>query len=118
MCIRIEFEFIDQEHFSRMCIRICYKVNSCEKREVHVSNSIVLIIFHVPLHTHKKITELTLKQFRFGNSSTQITEHNSQNNSVRDSVILCSHSSRDHKQFQKQFGSVITEQELTKIIQK
>ena len=31
------------------------------------------------------------KQFRFGNSSTQITEQNSPNNSVRDSVILCSH---------------------------
>ena len=41
--------------------------------------------------THKKITELIPKQFRFGNSSTQITEHNSQNNSVRDSVVLCSH---------------------------
>ena len=41
--------------------------------------------------THKKITELIPKQFRFGNSSTQITKYNSQNNSVRDSVILCSH---------------------------
>ena len=40
---------------------------------------------------HKKITELIPKQFRFGNSSTQITEHNSQNNLVMDSVILCSH---------------------------
>ena len=38
--------------------------------------------------THKKITELIPKQFRFGNSSTQMTEHSSQNNSVRDSVIL------------------------------
>ena len=36
---RIEFKFIDQEHFSRMCIRIGYKVNSCEKREVRASNS-------------------------------------------------------------------------------
>ena len=41
--------------------------------------------------THKKITKLIPKQFRFGNSSTQITEYNSNNNSVRDSVILCSH---------------------------
>ena len=41
--------------------------------------------------THKKITELIPKQFRFGNSSTQITEYNSKNNSVRDLVILCSH---------------------------
>ena len=41
--------------------------------------------------THKKITELIPKQFRFGNSSTQITEYNSQNNSVRDPEILCSH---------------------------
>ena len=41
--------------------------------------------------THKMITELIPKQFRFGNSSTQITESNSQNNSGRDSVILCSH---------------------------
>ena len=49
ICIRIEFEFCDQEHFSRMCIRICYKVNSCEKREVRASNSksMVLRIFHV-----------------------------------------------------------------------
>ena len=49
ICIRIEFEFIDQEHFSRMCIRIGYKVNSCEEREVCVSNSksMVLRIFHV-----------------------------------------------------------------------
>ena len=41
--------------------------------------------------THKKITELIPKQFRFGNFSTQITEYYSQRNSVRDSVILCSH---------------------------
>ena len=33
--------------------------------------------------THKQITELNPKRFRFGNSSTQITEHSSQNNSVR-----------------------------------
>ena len=47
ICIRIEFEFIDQEHCSRMCICICYKVNSCEKREVRASNSksMVLRIF-------------------------------------------------------------------------
>ena len=44
----------------------------------------------VPI-THKKITEPIPEQFRFGNFSTQITEDNSQNNSVRDSVILCSH---------------------------
>ena len=45
----IEFEFVDQEHFSRMCIRICYKVSSREKREVHASNSksMVLRYFHV-----------------------------------------------------------------------
>ena len=41
--------------------------------------------------THKKITELIPKLFRFGTSSTQITESVSPNNSVRDSVILCSH---------------------------
>ena len=41
--------------------------------------------------THTEITELIPKQFRFGNSSTQITEYNSQNNSVRDLVFLCSH---------------------------
>ena len=35
------------------------------------------------LHT-KSITKLIPKQFRFGNSSTQITEHNSQDSSVRD----------------------------------
>ena len=39
----------------------------------------------------KKITELIQKQFRFGNSSTQIIESNSQNNSVRDSPILSAH---------------------------
>ena len=41
--------------------------------------------------THKKITKWIPEQFRFGNSTTQITEHNSKNNSVRDSEILCSH---------------------------
>ena len=48
-CIRIAFKFIGQEQFSRMCIRICYRVTSCEKREVRVSNSnsMVLRIFHV-----------------------------------------------------------------------
>ena len=40
---------------------------------------------------HKRITKLIPKQFRFGNSSTKITEHNSHSNSVKDSVILCSH---------------------------
>ena len=34
---------------------------------------------------HKKITELIPKQFRFGNSSTKITEYNSHSNSVKDS---------------------------------
>ena len=33
--------------------------------------------------THKKITELIPKQFRFGTSSTQITEYNSHSNSVK-----------------------------------
>ena len=49
MCIGIEFEFIDPEHFSRMGIRICYKAISCEKREVRASNSksMVLRIVHV-----------------------------------------------------------------------
>ena len=37
---------------------------------------------NIPLHT-KKITELIPRQFRFGNSSTEITEYNSQNISVR-----------------------------------
>ena len=41
--------------------------------------------------THKKITELLPKQFRFGNSSTDITKLNAQNNSVRASVIHWSH---------------------------
>ena len=41
--------------------------------------------------THKNITELIQKQLWFGNSSTKITKSNSQNNSVRDSVFLCSH---------------------------
>ena len=40
---------------------------------------------------HKKISELIPKQIRFGNSSTKITEYNSQSNSVRGSVILCIH---------------------------
>ena len=40
---------------------------------------------------HKKITELIPKQFRFGNVLTKITEDNSQNNSVSNLVILCSH---------------------------
>ena len=44
--------------------------------------------------THKKITKLIPKRFRFGTSSTQNTEYNSQNNSVRDSAILCSHFGR------------------------
>ena len=45
--IRVEFEFINQEN-SRVCIRICYKRNSCEKHELCVSNSrsMVLRIFH------------------------------------------------------------------------
>ena len=49
ICIRIEFRFIAPKHSSRMCIRICYTVNSCEKREVRVSNSksMVLRIVHV-----------------------------------------------------------------------
>ena len=42
-------------------------------------------------HCTKKMSEFTPKQFRFGNSSAQIAEYNSNNNSVRDSVILCSH---------------------------
>ena len=46
-------------------------------------------IFCLPLH--KRITKLIPKRFRFGNSSTKITEHNSHSNSVKDSVILCSH---------------------------
>ena len=29
-CIRIEFEFINRDNLSRMCICICYKINSCE----------------------------------------------------------------------------------------
>ena len=33
--------------------------------------------------THKKIIELVPKQYWFGNSSTEITEYNSQNISVR-----------------------------------
>ena len=41
--------------------------------------------------THKTITELIPKEFQFGNSSTKITECNSQSKSVRDSVILCPH---------------------------
>ena len=43
-----------------------------------------------PLTTiaHKRITELIPKQFRFGNSSTKITEHNSHSNSVKDSALL------------------------------
>ena len=41
--------------------------------------------------THKKTTKLIPKQFRFVNSSTQIAEYDSQDNSVRDSAILCSH---------------------------
>ena len=31
ICLRIEFEFIDQEHVSRVCICICYKAISCQK---------------------------------------------------------------------------------------
>ena len=41
--------------------------------------------------THRNVSESIPKQFRFGNSSTQITKYNSQNNSARDSVILYSH---------------------------
>ena len=37
-------------------------------------------------------------------SSTKITEHNSQYNSVRDSVILCSHNLPGPIKFQKQIG--------------
>ena len=44
ICIHIEFTFIDQEHASRMCIRICYKVNSCKKREVRASNSKSMVL--------------------------------------------------------------------------
>ena len=51
-------------------------------------NAFKVVLFTI---THKSITELIPKRFRFGNSSTQITEYNSQNNSVRDSVILSSH---------------------------
>ena len=41
---------------------------------------------------HKKTTELIPKQFRFGNPlPTKTTEYNSQSNSVKDLVILCSH---------------------------
>ena len=28
--IRVEFKFISQEYFARMCIRICYERNSCD----------------------------------------------------------------------------------------
>ena len=34
-------------------------------------------------HTHKNIAEVLPKRFRFGNSSTEITEKNSRNFSVR-----------------------------------
>ena len=49
MCIRIEFKFISQENFSRMCIHICYKMNYCKKRKVCASNSksMALGIFHL-----------------------------------------------------------------------
>ena len=41
--------------------------------------------------THKKMTELIPKQFQFNNSSTKNNTYNSQNNSARASVTLCSH---------------------------
>ena len=56
--------------------------------------------------------EVIPKHFRFGNSSTHITEHNFQNNSIRDSVILCSHFLPGPSNFRNNFLSVITEQEL------
>ena len=70
-----------------VCVRVAFHENdgNHENDENDEDNS---DSYH---YTHKKITELIPKQFRFGNSSTQITEHNSQNHSVRDSVILCSH---------------------------
>ena len=71
--------------------------------------------------THKNITKLLPKQFRFGNSSTEITEHNSQNISVRWTQGFSNPQLTmitETYSFQKQFGSVITEQELPERIQK
>ena len=59
---------INQEHFSRMCIRTCYKVNSCEKREVHVSNSksMVLRVFtHVYVYWVRNSEPFALGPVRF-----------------------------------------------------
>ena len=79
------------DHHDRMCSISCvrwfwsYLVSFLSQHlqafKVQIGNTI----------TQKKITKLIPKQFRFGNSSVQITEYNSNNNSVRDSVILCSH---------------------------
>ena len=59
-----------------------------EKRPETYPKSTSLVFYTI---THKKITELIPKQFRFGNSSIKITEYNSHSNSVKDSEILCSH---------------------------
>ena len=50
-----------------------------------------ITVFKVISFTHTKITELIPELFWFGNSSTQITEDNSQYHSVRVSVVVCSH---------------------------
>ena len=49
ICICIEFKLIHQKHFSRICIRIYYKINSSEEREVCASDSkpVVLRIVYV-----------------------------------------------------------------------
>ena len=61
-----EFEFISQEHLSRVCVcnRICYKINDCKKRKVCVSNSksIVLRIVHVCVCVWFKFVIQVLKQ--------------------------------------------------------
>ena len=35
--------FSSRENFSRMCIRTCYTIHSCEKRRVCVSNSKLMV---------------------------------------------------------------------------
>ena len=69
--------------------------------------------------TDKKITELIPTQFQFGNSSTQITEHNSQDSFGKGfGNPLLALLAETKQLFQKQFGSVISEQESPKTIRK
>ena len=80
----------------------------------------MILEWMVPTIAHKKITKPIPKLFQFGNSSTKVTETNSQNISVRKTEgfgnPLLSTITETYW-IRKQFCSEIPERELPKSIQ-